>query len=455
MLPPLLFGNNGAVRGRAVVVGGTGGSSDGGFVGEPVVSTTVSGGSTISGKIKSGSFGKFVYPLATVAAGHQYTFRYTPHFAQLMQQGKSAMVGFGFKTNNDFHLVGLRGDGSTGLHKYKVYGTPPNGWNQQTGHTTVDGGASANGTQAGPNWIRIIISADGTTYTFKTSPDGSTWSTEFSGAALTPFSNVSGAVTFGVALWFNNADAGPFSIDIDQFADAPAVTDPYFSNVVLLLGFEGTDGATSTTDESSSHKTVTFLGNAQLDTAQKKFGSSSLLLDGSGDTIRLADSIDWQLGASNNDPWTVETFVRWNTLTSTKRGLMGQGSGASTQLSWTLTGTTTIGELGIVLSNSGTSDDVTVVTTGASMTTGVWYHCAVDKDATGKIRVYVDGVMRGSATPANSAIFDSNQPLYVGGQRNGIVPMDGWLDEVRITKGVARYASDSGFTVPTAAFPRS
>jgi hypothetical protein len=33
--------------------------------------------------------------------------------------------------------------------------------------------------------------------------------------------------------------------------------------------------------------------------------------------------------------------------------------------------------------------------------------------------------------------------------------LNGWLDEIRITKGVARYASDSGYTVPTAAFPRS
>ncbi|WP_292325213.1 hypothetical protein, partial [Mesorhizobium sp.] len=110
-----------------------------------------------------------------------------------------------------------------------VYGTPPNGWNQQTGHTTVDGGASVNGTQAGPNWIRLVISADGSTYTFKTSPDGSTWNTEFSGAAPSPFSNVSGAVTFGVALWFSNSDAGPFSIDIDQFADAAAPASMVYS----------------------------------------------------------------------------------------------------------------------------------------------------------------------------------------------------------------------------------
>ncbi|RWE30749.1 hypothetical protein [Mesorhizobium sp.] len=218
----------GAVRGRAIVVGdpgGGGGSSDGGFVDQPVATTTASGNTTIKGKVKPGSFGKFVYPLATIAAGRQYTFRYTPQFSQLAQQGKLAMVGFGLKNSNDFHIVGLRGDGSTGLNKYKVYGTPPNGWNAQTGHTTSDGGASTNGTQAGPNWIRLVISADGATYKFQTSADGSTWADEYTGATPSPFSNVSGVATFGIALWFNNADAGPFSITIDQFADA-AVPDP-------------------------------------------------------------------------------------------------------------------------------------------------------------------------------------------------------------------------------------
>jgi hypothetical protein len=121
---------------------------------------------------QAGSFGKFVYPLATIAAGRQYTFRYTPQFQQLAQQGKLAMVGFGLKNGNDFHIVGLRGDGSTGLHKYKVNGTPPNGWNKDTGHTTSDGGAAANGSQAGPNYIRLVVSADGATYKFQTSPDG-------------------------------------------------------------------------------------------------------------------------------------------------------------------------------------------------------------------------------------------------------------------------------------------
>jgi hypothetical protein len=238
---PHLIGRRGP--GRAVIAGDTGGSggvSDGGFVDQPVATTTASGNTTIKGKVKAGSFGKFVYPLATIAAGRQYTFRYTPQFSQLAQQGKLAMVGFGLKNNNDFHIVGLRGDGSTGLHKYEVYGTPPNGWNAQTGHTTSDGGASANGTQAGPNWIRLVVSADGATYKFQTSSDGSTWTDEFTGVTPSPFSNVSSVTTFGIALWFNNADAGPFSIVIDQFADAAAPVG-FTSTITIASGNVSSD----------------------------------------------------------------------------------------------------------------------------------------------------------------------------------------------------------------------
>ncbi|RUU10767.1 hypothetical protein EOD10_20365, partial [Mesorhizobium sp. M7A.T.Ca.TU.009.01.3.2] len=236
MLAPYLIGR----RGPGAYVGSSG-EGDGGFVEPPVVTTTSSGDTTVKGQVKPGSFGKFVYPLATLTAGRKYTFRYTPQFSQLAQQGKLAMVGFGLKNGNDFHIVGLRGNGSTGLNKYKVYGTPPNGWNKDIGHTTSDGGAAAAGSQAGPNYIRLIVSDDGSTYIFQTSANGTAWSTEYSGSAPTPFSNVSGVITFGIALWFSNADAGPFSIVIDQFADALA-GDPYFANVVLLCGFDGING---------------------------------------------------------------------------------------------------------------------------------------------------------------------------------------------------------------------
>jgi hypothetical protein len=201
------------------ISGAGGGEGDGGFQEPPVVTVIASGDVTISGKVKPGSFGKFVYPLATVAGGRKYTIQYDPDFSQLAMQGKLAMVGFGLKSSNDFHIVGLRGNGTTGLTDYKVYGTSPNGWNKQTGHTVSQGSAPANGTQAGPNWIQIGFSSDGTTYTFRTSANGTTWTDEYTASSPTPFTDADGVPTFGVALWFNNADAGPFSVVISQFAD--------------------------------------------------------------------------------------------------------------------------------------------------------------------------------------------------------------------------------------------
>lgn len=51
--------------------------------------------------------------------------------------------------------------------------------------------------------------------------------------------------------------------------------------------------------------------------------------------------------------------------------------------------------------------------------------------------MYIDGVMRASSTPANSAIGDYAGALGIGAQNSGgTVDMNGWLDELRITKGV-------------------
>lgn len=69
-------------------------------------------------------------------------------------------------------------------------------------------------------------------------------------------------------------------------------SDPDFASVVLLAGFNGDDAATTAPDESLVARTLTFARNAQLDTAEKKFDSASLLLDGAGDYVSAPDSAD-------------------------------------------------------------------------------------------------------------------------------------------------------------------
>ena len=105
----------------------------------------------------------------------------------------------------------------------------------------------------------------------------------------------------------------------------------------------------------------------------------------------------------------------------------------------------------------GTGTVVTVASTGALLGASTWYHLAVDKDLSGKIRLYKNGVMVGSATPANSAFaFDAfNDQIHIGSAGlHGGAALNGWIDELRITKGICRYGSDGGFAVPTSAYPR-
>lgn len=426
---------------------GPGAYSAGDSVGidDPIVTTTPTGDTTINGKVKAGSFGRFVFALATLTAGRQYTFRYDPDFSRLSQQGKLAMVGFGLKNGNDFHLVGLRGDGTTGLNKYKVNGTPPNGWNKETGHTTSDGGAAANGTQAGPNYIRLVVSSDGATYTFQTSSNGTTWTSEYIASTPTPFSNVSGVATFGIALWFNNADAGPFSIVIDQFADA-AAGDEHFASVVLLIDPTGVaDGATALTDYSNSAKALTFVGNAQVN-------NGTMLFDGSGDRITTPDSADWNLLAGAAVPFTIEVKRLKQPSFGANRMIVSQ-SGTANNCAWFVSGQA----LGAVAySRSTTGALVSTLMISASpgdtlMVANTEYDIAVSFDGTTH-RLYQDGVLVDSIANASS-YFNSTAKLAIGDVDGSAFPFTGNIGPVRITNGVCRY-SGSTYTVPSA-FPRT
>jgi hypothetical protein len=437
--------------GRYVPPTGGGGEGDPGTE-EPPVVTIVDGDTTITGKIKPGSFGKVIVPLSTLAAGRKYTFRVVANFSQLAKQGKLAMVGAAFKTDNSFHITGLRGDGAAGTDEYIVHGATPNGWNKLTGHTEVNGGDAASGTQHSA-YYQLTISSDGASYALATGTDGVAWTTIFTGQALTPFSNVSAVTQFGVGLWFNNTDAGVYHVVVSEFVDEVAATpDPDFANVVLLVGFNGADASTVFTDESNSAHTITTNGGAQVDTAQSQFGGSSGLFDTIDDFLSIPDSADWALSAANSDEFTVEAWVRYAV---DQGGMIVGQRGATvpaTTHSWALIRLST-DKLFFSFDTPGGSN-VTVTETSATQTLNAWRHVAVDKDAAGKIRLYNNGVMVGSATPADSSFRNSTNILTIGRASTTIFDFDGHINELRITKGVARYASDGGFSVPTEAFPR-
>ena len=224
--------------------------------------------------------------------------------------------------------------------------------------------------------------------------------------------------------------------------------DTYFNSVVYLSGFNGADGSTAVVEETGKAVLSAVNGNAQIDTAQFKFGSSSLLLDGAGDYVSYADSDNYAFDAGQ---FTIETFVRFNAVTPGQT-FVAKWNGGTTVAEWAFWFDNT-SKLGFLFYDSG--GVLRTCQLAWAPVVNTWYHVAVDRDATGVVRLYVNGAMLTKATLAQT-MRNSNNPLQVG----TILPhssawyLNGWLDELRITKGVARYASDSGYTVPTAAFPR-
>jgi hypothetical protein len=212
--------------------------------------------------------------------------------------------------------------------------------------------------------------------------------------------------------------------------------DPYFENVVLLSGFQGDDGSTDLIDESIHARTITAVGDAQVDTAQSRFDGSSLYLDGTGDRASCADSDDWDFGTG---PFTIECWLRAG-ATPTNYGIISHGD------DWALyVGSTTLRFL---------VDGSSVLDPAYSPPLGNWIHIAVTRNASSVLRMWVDGVEIEEAPGWTTDIGGSSAELNIGTLFDPpLHPMNGHLDEIRITKGVCRY--ESNFTPPAAAFPRS
>jgi len=220
--------------------------------------------------------------------------------------------------------------------------------------------------------------------------------------------------------------------------------DRHFSNVSLLLHGDGANGSTTIVDNSPTPKTVTAFGDAQISTAiADPFGNSTgvLAFDGNGDYLSVPASAAFDLGTVD---FTIEMWV-YPLAVIAARGLVSKGFVNSVGSAlWTIEWMSgaTIG----FFANASASFNLQS-TTVFSLNT--WYHVAVCRSS-GTTRLFVNGSSESSSsTPFN---VTSGGALYVG--TGWYAPAsrstNSYIDDLRITKGVARYTSN--FTPPTAPF---
>lgn len=263
----------------------------------------------------------------------------------------------------------------------------------------------------------------------------------------------------------------------------PVVAESEYSNVVLLLKGDGTEGSTTITDNSQFNRTITVPGGgtkANISTSVRKFGTGSIRIHGADGLSNIYSAGSIIIPAAPNGAFTLEAWVYL--LTAGRHCLLGDPNGNAYSTGWGAGIWDTNGPYG--------GDSVTkglcwilspingyggnMVYSGQYPNLNQWTHIAITRTAAGVWSFFMDGI-KGTTYNTNSETHPFSQfpvnngptgsltiPLRVG-EFNGIVTggnsssmpagFNGFIDDYRITIGSVRYTSN--FTPPVATIATS
>jgi hypothetical protein len=200
-----------------------------------------------------------------------------------------------------------------------------------------------------------------------------------------------------------------------------------------LLNFEGADASTTMLDDFGN--TWTANGNAQIDTAQFKFGASSLLLDGTGDYVESTN-----ITTLGDGSWEMSIWYRLN-ATSAIHGVIcaenGVGAGATLSVEHNAGSRRYV----LRLSSDGSTHNIANVNSGGAVTINLstWYKARLVFDALGgTYQVYHsdNGAAEAQAISVSStARISALTKIRLGdGVEAGgspVLEFNGWLDAFR------------------------
>ena len=239
-------------------------------------------------------------------------------------------------------------------------------------------------------------------------------------------------MTVGKALWTANFTPPtlPAGTDADKYATK------------LLLHMDGANGSTTFGDSSASARGNAAVTNAQVSTAQSKFGGASGLFNGAA-YLTYPDHVDFDFGSGD---FTVDFFVRMAAV-GTQYGFFGKTNNAITNGYY------------LYVNASGTlqfawlpSDGPLISYQSAPLLLDTnWHHIAVVRSGT-MINTYFDGVLAAQGPINAGASIVANTNAFTIGRLGDFtpIPLNGNIDEFRLTKGIARWMAN--FTPPTAPY---
>ncbi|MDP6770437.1 MAG: LamG domain-containing protein, partial [Anaerolineales bacterium] len=216
--------------------------------------------------------------------------------------------------------------------------------------------------------------------------------------------------------------------------------------------YSATELAASFTDSSTLHSihTVTAGGNAHTDTTVKKFGTASLQLDGTGDYLSVSNNNDFNLGTGD---FTIDCWVQSSDFVpGSDAGVIMhlQDSGSSDfRLAMGSAGRVVVGQdYGMSWTyNNGGSWSTTAY--GSDLADGSWHHVACSRQGS-YFYLFQDGVLVSTTSNWGNLNITGNATCQIGRRSTGQDYFEGYIDELRVSKGIARWTAS--FSVETSAY---
>lgn len=239
----------------------------------------------------------------------------------------------------------------------------------------------------------------------------------------------------------------------DLVSGALIPIDPFFAEVVLLLHMDGTNGATAFPDNSLVNNTMTAHGTTAVSTTSPEFGTGSMLMSTNTDNLTTPCAASTPLDLSTGD-FTVEFWYWPESISSVNTQIFEIGSGAGyLDGGFMLYQTGGTGDSSQLFFQTVMTDGIVFgATLGGALTALAWNACALCRQG-GLFYLFVNGVGGhiGGAADLNPIKWPGGTLKIGAGFWNTNKPGTKW-DELRITKGFARYTSNY---TPSGPFPNS
>ena len=266
------------------------------------------------------------------------------------------------------------------------------------------------------------VSGTMTLYLNAVSINSAASSTNFSNTTLTVGANGSGGEPFFGYISDFQAIKGTGTTPTLPTAPLTNVT-----NTSLLLNY--TNGAIFDNAMMNDLETV---GNAQISTSVKKYGTGSLAFDGTGDYLQIPYSPNFQFGTG---AYTIEFWI--NTTVTDAWIMFNAATDTGIRLF--------IDASGKIQLNEQVSNVDNVQTSTSAINNGAWRHVALSRASGQGTKIFIDGVSEAQQSAAYN--FSNTSTLYIGTRSTLVYFFNGYLDDLRITNGYARYTTT--FTPPT------